>query len=86
MDRVKELLAAGLPLPDAVKTALRERGLSVAGLADKYDFARSITSEQINLDRTPRDEFCAALATELGGRPEDWALLLWQAAKPALAA
>ena len=82
MDRVKELIAEGVDVSTAVKRALRERGFSVSGFADRHGLTRSITSEQVNLDRTPRDEFCRALAEELGGEPLDWATLLWEAAKP----
>lgn len=87
MERVKELVAAGLSLPEAIKQALRERELSVAAFAEKYDLpgGRSMTSEQISLARAASAAFCAALAAECGGTVRDWALLLWQHAKPAFA-
>lgn len=79
MDRVKQLLAAGLSLPAAIKDSL---GMSVTSFADKYDLPRSITSEVINLDRAPRAAYCSALAAELGGTAYEWAELLWESAKP----
>jgi hypothetical protein len=86
MDRVKELRAAGLPLPDAIKHALREVGLSVTEFADQNELSRSVTSEVLNLDRRPRDGHLRALAKHLGGTAEQWAQLLWEAARPEVAA
>lgn len=83
MDRVKELLAAGVSLPDAVRMALKEREVSVSAFADRHDIARSIASEQLNLDRFPRTAFCQALEAELGGAADEWALLFWENGRPA---
>jgi hypothetical protein len=79
VDKVKKLMAAGMSLSAAIKEAL---GTSVTGFADKYEMPRSVTSEVINLDRTPRLQQCQALAEELGGSPFEWAELLWEHSRP----
>lgn len=79
MDKVKKLMAAGMSLSAAIKEAL---GMSITSFADKHRLHRSITSEVINLDRAPRLDQCAALATELGGSAFEWAELLWEHARP----
>jgi hypothetical protein len=79
MDSVKRMIGAGANLSMAIK---QELGMSVTAFADKFDLARTITSEVLNLDRAPRMDVCRALASELGGEPYEWAVLLWEAAKP----
>lgn len=79
MDKVKKMLDAELSLSSAIKEAL---GMSITAFADKHRLNRSITSEIINLDRAPRLDQCAALASELGGSPFEWAELLWQHSRP----
>lgn len=79
MDRVKQMIAAGISASTAIKELL---GQNVSAWADKHDLARSTTSEVLNGDRAPRVDICNALAQDLGGMPFDWALLLWESAKP----
>jgi hypothetical protein len=86
MERVKELLAAGLSFPAALKQALTEKGVSVSGLADTHGIARSVASEVINLDRFPRLTVAGAIAAELGGTAFEWQQLMWEHAKPVKAA
>jgi hypothetical protein len=77
--KVKKLLDAGMSLSSAIKEAL---GMSVTAFADKYGMPRSITSEVLNLDRSPRLQQCSALAQEIGGSPFEWAELLWEHSRP----
>jgi hypothetical protein len=36
----------------------------------------------INLVRLPDTLMCAALAADFGGEPYDWAVFMWEAARP----
>ncbi len=79
MEQVKQMIDAGVSLSTAIKEAL---GQSVTSWADRHSLARPTTSEVLNCERTPRVDICRALAADLGGEPLDWALLLWEHAKP----
>lgn len=79
MQRVKEMMAAGVGVTTAIKEAI---GMNVTAFADKHDLSRTLTSDVINLERFPRPAICLALSTELDGDPFDWAVLLWEAGKP----
>lgn len=83
MNKVKQLINAGATVPTAIKESL---GMTVGEFADKHGLPRPSTSEVINLGRRPTEAQAEALAAELGGTPEEWRLLLWQAAKPTAAA
>lgn len=79
MDKVKQMVAAGISLSTAIKEVL---GSSVTAFADRHELSRPIASEVLNLDRSPRADVCEALAKELGGDAYEWALLLWEGARP----
>jgi hypothetical protein len=79
MDQVKQMVEAGVSLPTAIKEAL---GQSLTSWADRHGLSRPTTSEVVNCERAPRVDVCKALAKDLGGSAYDWALLLWEAARP----
>ena len=80
MEKVKKLIDAGLTPADAIKQAL---GIPVTEFADRHSLPRGTTSEAINSIRRATDAQVTALVAELGGTPEEWRHLLWEAAKPA---
>lgn len=79
MDKVKKLVRAGASIPTAIKESL---GMSVVDFADKHDLPRAAVSNAINGNVRPSEPLVAALVAELGGTPDDWRLLLWEAARP----
>jgi hypothetical protein len=80
MDKVKELMAAGVPIAQAIKFALAE---PVSAWAGKHRIPRSTAINTINGIQRPTDQVVAALVAELGGTEEEWRELLWLAMKPA---
>ncbi len=80
MDKVKELMAAGLTTSQAIKHCL---GSPVTVWADKHSIARSTATNAINGVQRAPDAVVVALAADLGGTTEEWSELLWQAMKPA---
>lgn len=81
MDQVKQMVDAGVSVPTAIKEAI---GQSVTSWADKHGLVRPIASEVINCERTPRPDVCRALAADLGESAYEWALFLWEAARPTI--
>ncbi|HET8778008.1 MAG TPA: helix-turn-helix transcriptional regulator [Candidatus Limnocylindria bacterium] len=79
MDKVKALVEAGATIPAAIKTCL---GMPVGEFADKHGLPRPVVSDVINGNRRAPDAYIAALVAEIGGTPEEWRELLWQAARP----
>lgn len=79
MDKVKELMAAGLSAPDAIKHAL---GMPLGKFAEKYGIPAASVSTHVNAIVRPTDATIAALVAELGGTENEWRELLWQAMKP----
>lgn len=79
MDKVKQMMDAGISLGTAIKEAL---GQSVTSWADKNSLSRQIVSEVLNSERTPRVEICRALERDLGGDAYAWAMLLWEGGRP----
>ena len=83
MDEVKRMVAAGVRIPAAVREALARNGLhSVSDFAKKYQLSRASAANHINGIVRATDETLGALSQELGGTPDEWAELLWLAAKP----
>ena len=80
MDKVKQLIAAGAPVAGAIKLAL---GMPLSEFADKYGIPRTSVANHVNSNVKPSEATIAALVSELGGTPEEWAELLWQAMRPA---
>lgn len=79
MQQVKEMVAARVSVSTAIKESL---AMSQTAFADKYGLGRTTTSERLNLERAPDVSTCEALSKELGGAPYEWALFLWEAARP----
>lgn len=80
MDKVKQLMAAGLTAPQAIKMAL---GMSLTEFADKHGAPRSSVANSVNAIQRASDQTIAALVAELGGTENEWRELLWQAMRPA---
>lgn len=80
MDKVQKLIRAGASIPTAVKEALSP--MTLTEFADKHGLPRPAVSNAINGNISPSDDLVAALVAELGGDPDDWRQLIWQAAKP----
>lgn len=83
MDKVKEVRAlvdTGRTIPEAIKRVL---DMPVIAFCDKYAIPRGTGSNHLNGTVRASDATIAALVSELGGTPEEWAELLWQAMRPA---
>lgn len=80
MDKVKELMARGRTIPEAIKGAL---GMTVMAFAEKHSIAYGTASNHLNATVRPSDQTIAALVAELGGTENEWRELLWQAMRPA---
>ena len=86
MDKVKKLIEAGARIGIAIRESLLDRGLTVATFADKHGVHEKAVSNAINANIRPTDAIITALVEELGGTPDEWKMLLWEAAKPEVAA
>jgi transcriptional regulator with XRE-family HTH domain len=82
MEQVKQMVDAGARIPVAVKEALLAKGLTIASFAEKYGLGDSATRNAINGLQRAGATTLSALATELGGTADEWAEMLWLAAKP----
>jgi plasmid maintenance system antidote protein VapI len=80
MDKVKQLIGAGLPITAAIKAAI---GTPLSEFADRHAIPRSSVSNHLNGTVRATDDTIAALMKELGGSDEQWRELLWQAMRPA---
>ena len=83
MDKVKEvraLVTTGRTIPEAIKRVL---DMPVITFCDKYGIPRGTGSNHLNATVRASDATIAALVSELGGTPEEWSELLWQAMRPA---
>lgn len=86
MDKVRKLIEAGARVGIAIREALLDCGLTVATFAAKYEVNEKAVSNTINANIRPTDTIIAALVKELGGTSDEWKMLLWEAAKPDVAA
>lgn len=80
MEKVRSLIDAGAPIPDAIKIAL---GMSLSAFALKHGRPRTVVARTINGWVRPAAADIAALQAELGGEEYEWRELLWEAGKPA---
>jgi hypothetical protein len=78
VDKVKNLMAAGAPLPDAVRIALGDRTLG--DVAEDRDLNRQNISSCLNGTRVPNVGEINAMVIELGGTFEEWRDLFAEAA------
>lgn len=79
MEKVKEMVAAGVSIPTAIKEAL---GMKIPEFAKKHRLNVNSARLHIGGHARPSDETIAALIKELGGTGREWRLLLWEAARP----
>lgn len=70
MDKVKNLMAAGAPLADAVRIALGDR--SIPTIAIERNLNRSTLSNALSGGRAPTVEEIEAMVSELGGTFDEW--------------
>jgi plasmid maintenance system antidote protein VapI len=76
MEKVKKLVEAGAPIPEAIRVAL---GMPVSAFALRYGLPRSSVANHLNATVRATDETIAALVQELGGTSDEWRELLWLA-------
>lgn len=86
MNKVKEMMQAGVSLPTAVKELLTQKGLTLAAFAEKHGRAVTTVSNVINGNVKPSDGDVDALISEFGGEAHEWRMLLWEHSKPVVAA
>jgi plasmid maintenance system antidote protein VapI len=86
MEKVKRLIEAGARAGVAIRECLADRQLNVATFAEKYELPEKAVSNAINANVRSTDALVEALSTELGGSPDEWKMLLWEAARPSVAA
>lgn len=79
MNKVKRLIEAGLPIPEAIRGAL---GMPITAFADLHGIPRPQMSLVVNGGLRPTQRHLAALIAELGGSEFEWRVLLWEAGKP----
>lgn len=82
MDKVKKLVAAGATIPGAIREALTQNGLTVAGFAEKYRRPRTNLTSVLSGTRAPNDADLDALIAELGGTADEWRKMLHDAGDP----
>ena len=80
MDKVKQLMAAGVSPSQAIKLAL---AMPLSEFADKHGVPRSSVTNSVNAIQRASDATIDALVAELGGTPNEWRELLWHAMRPA---
>lgn len=76
MDRVKQMIDAGVRVGTAIRECLP---MSIAALAAKHGLPRTSTNEAFNGARLATPAQIAALVAELGGDEDEWRDLLRQA-------
>jgi plasmid maintenance system antidote protein VapI len=87
MEKVRRLIEAGARAGVAIREVLLvDRDLTVATFAEKYELPEKSVSNAINANVRPTDALAEALSTELGGTADEWKMLLWEAARPSVAA
>lgn len=86
MEKVKKLIKAGARVGVAIRECLVDRDLTVQTFAAKYGLNEKSVSNSINANVKSTDALVEALSSELGGSPDEWKMLLWQAARPETAA
>lgn len=86
MEKAKKLIEAGARPGVAIRECLVDRELTVATFADKYGLNEKAVSNSINANVRPTDAMVEALSKELGGTTDEWKMLLWEAARPTVAA
>jgi plasmid maintenance system antidote protein VapI len=85
MDKVKKLVDAGATISGAIREVLSQNGLSITAFADKYERNRPNMTSVIAGSKAPTEDDIKALVAELGGEPEEWKVLLFEAGRPTVA-
>lgn len=85
MDKVKESVAAGVPLSNAVKARLVERGSSLVKFSAKHGVERTAIGSALAGNRAPTERELRALIAEFGGTADEWRALISQAVQRRLA-
>lgn len=81
MDKVKQMLEAGVSLPTAIKEALSP--MKISEFATKYRLHEKYVSNAINGNARLSDKLIAALIKELPGTDaQGWRVRFWEASKP----
>ena len=83
MDKVKQMIAAGVSVGLAVRECLPDR---LQDFCARHGLVRSMVSGMLHGDRRASAGLIAALVAELGGTADEWRLLLWQGARPEVTA
>lgn len=79
MEKVKKLIEAGATIQGAIREAI---GIPITQFAEKYNLPRSSVHNHITGHVKASDATVNALVAELGGTPDEWRMLLWEAARP----
>ena len=82
MDEVKQAIARGIPVGQAIRAALLARGLTVKALAEQNGLSRPTLTDVVNSVRKPSPAQLKALQKALGGKREEWLELLWLGGRP----
>lgn len=81
MDKVKQMLDAGVSLPTAIKEALSP--MKIGEFATKHGLHEKYVSNAINGNARPNEKLLKALVKELPGVDAyGWRLRLWEAGRP----
>jgi hypothetical protein len=79
MEKVKNLIAAGAGIPDAIKVAL---AIPVTVFCERHELNYQDTITAIQGGKRASAKMLAALIAELEGTEDEWRELLWLAGKP----
>jgi plasmid maintenance system antidote protein VapI len=79
VDKVKKLIEAGAAIPTAIKESL---GMQVGAFCEAYGLQTGAVSDAINGSRRATPSIVNALVAHLGGTPDEWRMLLWEAGRP----
>ena len=83
VEAVKQSFTSGVPLDQAIRSALGLKGLTVQQFAAKHKLPYTSTTTAIRGISRVTPAQAEALAAELGGTRDEWTELLWIAWKPA---
>lgn len=79
MDKVKEMIEAGVSIRTAIREAL---GMNYAEFGRKHGIAHASVKLHLTGHVKPTEKTINALIAELGGTEDEWRWLLWEAGRP----